>query len=169
MEYGWNRVLNPLSHTSAILDDEVSLSDKISIRSGKSGGKKRSMEGAATVGRTYDRIMIHEWKPPLPPSVSSMHDEETQLEALQKQVELLNNDLQSHNELRKPMASLVSSNGTSYPFSGVLANFIISTPLGPQILGKRKQIGRKNPSTCLRRLLNIRLTSNRSERPCHYV
>lgn len=111
MEYGWNRVLSPLGHTSAILDDELSLSDKMdsfSIRSGKSGGKKRSMEGAATVGRTYDRIMIHEWKPPLPPSVSSMHDEETQLEALQKQVELLNNDLQSHNELRKPMTSLVS-------------------------------------------------------------
>lgn len=110
MEYGWNRVLDPLTHISTIQDDARSSTDKMdsfSVRSGKSGGKKRSIPDAATVGRTYDRILIHEWKPPLPSSVPSMHDEETQLEALQRQVELLNNDLQFHNELRSPMSVLV--------------------------------------------------------------
>ncbi|GJJ06521.1 hypothetical protein Clacol_000713 [Clathrus columnatus] len=110
MEYGWNRVLDPLNHTSTIQDDIISpadATDNFSVRSGKSGGtRKRSIPEAATIGRTYDRILIHEWRHPLPPTVSSMHDEETQLEALQKQAELLQTDFQNHNELRGPMSLL---------------------------------------------------------------
>ena len=55
-----------------------------------------------------DRTFINEWKPPLPPTVPSLHDEETQLEALQKHVAHLKEDLQQHNELRTPMTQLVS-------------------------------------------------------------
>ena len=40
--------------------------------------------------------------------MSSVHDEETQLEALQKHVENMKADLQMHNELREPMMQLVS-------------------------------------------------------------
>jgi len=50
--------------------------------------------------------MINDWKAPLPPTVSSIHDEETQLEALQKHVKHMSNDLKRHNGLRTPMMEL---------------------------------------------------------------
>lgn len=110
MEYGWNRVLDPVTQITTIYDEEngsiADVTDTFSVRSGKST-KKRSWPDAGTMGRSNDRIFINEWKPPLPSTVSSTHDEETQLEALQKQVELLKRELQTHNELRKPMSALV--------------------------------------------------------------
>ena len=111
MEYGWNRVLDPVTQTSTIHDDEIASiadpSDSFSTRSGKSQHKKRSWPDPGTIGRNSDRIVINEWKPPMPSTVASTHDEETQLEALQKQVVSLKKDLQIHNELRKPMSALV--------------------------------------------------------------
>jgi PH and SEC7 domain-containing protein len=57
---------------------------------------------------TYtDKVYINDWKAPLPPTVSSVHDEESQMEALQKHVISMKKDLKSHNELRQPMAALV--------------------------------------------------------------
>jgi len=40
--------------------------------------------------------------------MTSLHDEETQLEALRKHVASLKKDLEVHNELREPMSALVS-------------------------------------------------------------
>ncbi|KAF9071686.1 hypothetical protein BDP27DRAFT_1446168 [Rhodocollybia butyracea] len=111
MEYGWNRVPDP-AHTRSQSDNEsVRDSDVTSIRSGKSSRSRFNWrEGAATVraGQSpwNDRIIINDWKPPMPPSIASLHDEETQLDALRKHVKSLKKDLQKHNELREPMSAL---------------------------------------------------------------
>ncbi|EMD37830.1 CsMn39, partial [Gelatoporia subvermispora B] len=121
MEYGWNRVMKPLSRGRAASEDnytaELDNSDGLSIRSGRSG-RSRLKDIAATVRAEKspwaDRTFINDWKPPMHPTVPSTHDEETQLEALQKHVENLKNDLKQHNELRSPMTQLYqprSSNG----------------------------------------------------------
>ncbi|KAI0630210.1 hypothetical protein C8Q77DRAFT_1233183 [Trametes polyzona] len=111
MEYGWNRVLDPVSRARSASEDDYSVrdADSQSVRSGRSG-RSRFKEMAATVRADKspwaDRTFINEWKPPLPPTVASTHDEETQLEALQKHVSHLKEDLQQHNELRTPMTQL---------------------------------------------------------------
>jgi len=53
-----------------------------------------------------DKTYISDWRPPMPPSVASTHDEEAQLEALKKHVASMKKDLESHNELREPMLAL---------------------------------------------------------------
>ncbi|KAJ7462291.1 hypothetical protein B0H11DRAFT_2285624 [Mycena galericulata] len=114
MEYGWNR-LDDAGHTRAHSETESStttdFSDMMSVRSGRSGRSKFGWrEGAATVRGTSspwaDRVFINDWKPPLPPTVSSPHDEETQLEALRKHVASMKKDLKQHNEYREPMSAL---------------------------------------------------------------
>jgi Pleckstrin homology domain len=111
MEYGWNRVVD--SQVRSMSEDnslrEVDRSDVLSVRSSRSRyGKK---DGTASIRSAHspwaDRLFINEWKQPLPPSVPSTHDEETQLEALQRHVAYLNEELQQHNELREPMSVLV--------------------------------------------------------------
>lgn len=116
MEYGWNRVLEP-SHGRSVSDNDPAAqqdySDAMSVRSGRStrsrfGWKEGSNTVRAASSPYVDRIFINDWKPPMPPTVSSLHDEETQLEALGKHVASMKADLQKHNELREPMAALVS-------------------------------------------------------------
>ncbi|KAI0645547.1 hypothetical protein C8Q79DRAFT_1010490 [Trametes meyenii] len=111
MEYGWNRVMDPVSRGRSVSEDEYSMrdADSQSVRSGRSG-RSRFKEMAATVRADKspwaDRTLINEWKPPLPPTVASSHDEETQMEALQKHVSHLKDELQQHNELRTPTIQL---------------------------------------------------------------
>jgi len=112
MEYGWNRVLDPV-HGRSLSDSESMRDDAASVRSSRSNRSKFGWrEGAATVRAANspwsDRIFINDWKPPMHPTVASVHDEETQLEALKKHVKAMKRDLQRHNELREPMAGLVS-------------------------------------------------------------
>ncbi|KAF9071687.1 Pleckstrin homology domain-containing protein [Rhodocollybia butyracea] len=103
MEYGWNRVLDP-AHTRSQSDNEsVRDSDVTNIPSGKSSGMFNWRKGAAP---RNDQIVINDWKPPMSLWIVSPHDEETQLDALRKQVESLKKDLQKHNELREPMSAL---------------------------------------------------------------
>ncbi|KAH7923717.1 hypothetical protein BV22DRAFT_1196481 [Leucogyrophana mollusca] len=115
MEYGWNRIVDAMAHGRSVSDNESmrdnDRADSMSVRSGRSNRSKFGWrEGVATVRAAHspwtDRTFINEWKPPSPPSVSSIHDEETQLEALQKYVKMLKTDLKSHNELREPMTTL---------------------------------------------------------------
>jgi len=116
MEYGWNRVTDPFSHGRSFSDNEsikdIDHSDALSVRSGRSSRSKFGWrDGAATVRASQspwaDRTFINDWKPPLPPVVYSVHDEETQLEALQKHVASMKKDLKRHTEFREPMAALV--------------------------------------------------------------
>ena len=116
MEYGWNRAEDPGTHGRSVSDNESTrepdYSDAISVRSGRSSRSRFGWrEGVATVRAAHspyvDRVFINEWKPPLPPTVSSVHDEEAQMEALQKHVASMKTDLQRHNELREPMMALV--------------------------------------------------------------
>ncbi|KAL1717370.1 hypothetical protein EV715DRAFT_203332 [Schizophyllum commune] len=114
MEYGWNRVLDPVTHERSHSDGDSlrDTSDAASVVSGRSSRSKYGWkEGAATLrahahSPWQDRTIINEWKAPIPSAVSSVHDEETQLEALQKHVENMKADLQMHNELREPMMQL---------------------------------------------------------------
>ncbi|KAK7057207.1 hypothetical protein R3P38DRAFT_2839951 [Favolaschia claudopus] len=112
MEYGWNRIDEP-SHSRSYSEtpETPDVSDMMSVKSGRSTRSKFGWrEGAATVRGTSspwaDRTFINEWKPPMPPTVSSPHDEETQLEALRKHVASMKKDLKQHNEYREPMSAL---------------------------------------------------------------
>ncbi|KAH0827483.1 hypothetical protein J3R83DRAFT_4178 [Lanmaoa asiatica] len=121
MEYGWSRVsdTHPRSVSDNDLAREFDRADTLSVRSARSNRSKFGWrEGVATVRAPHspwkERTTINDWKPPIPPMISSIHDEETQLEALQKYVGTLKKDLQHHNELREPMAALYeprSANG----------------------------------------------------------
>lgn len=111
MEYGWNRIqehnADDEDDTSAYHRDHA---DTMSIRSGRSGRLGRHSSNLNRGGPIpADRMFIHEWKPPMPPSLVSTYDEETQLEALQKQVGNLKLELEKHNAFCKPMQELVRS------------------------------------------------------------
>ncbi|KAJ3570962.1 hypothetical protein NP233_g4061 [Leucocoprinus birnbaumii] len=122
MEYGWNRVMDPFAHGRSASHNDSSRdqgdsADALSIRSGRSGRSTRSSryklawrDGVATVrggsSPYVDKTFIADWKEPIPPSVSSTHDEEAQLEALKKHVVFLIKELQQHNDLRSPMMNL---------------------------------------------------------------
>jgi hypothetical protein len=54
-----------------------------------------------------DRMFINDWKPPLPPTIASTLEEEVQLEAMEKQVAVLNEELEAHQALQAPMMELV--------------------------------------------------------------
>lgn len=114
MEYGWSRVLDPGNPMRSISEDNLpDNSDQLSTRSGRSGKSKFSSKKDFSTVRTDkspwgDRTFINDWKPPMPPSVASNHDEEVQLDALRKHVFSLKDDLIQHNELRTPMLSFVS-------------------------------------------------------------
>lgn len=114
MEYGWSRVSDGIHirTTSEDTSREIDRTDTVSVRSGRSSRSKFGWrEGIQTVRAPSspwsDRTYVNDWKPPIPPSISSINDEETQLEALQKYVGTLKKDLKHHNELREPMAALV--------------------------------------------------------------
>lgn len=113
MEYGWNRVLDPLNRVRSMSEDGFSVqetdSDGLSVRSGRSKHSKTNFPATMRAEKSpwADRTFINDWKPPMPPSVASNHDEEGQLDALKKHVTTLKSELQEHNDLRKPMIKLV--------------------------------------------------------------
>jgi hypothetical protein len=118
MEYGWNRVIDSAPHSKSISHGEsykdTDPFDSVSVRSGKSSRSKFSRkDGAATTRASEstwsERVQINDWREPAPPTVSSIHDEEAQLEALQKHVAFMKTDLERHNEYREPMLALVRS------------------------------------------------------------
>ncbi|KAL4254296.1 hypothetical protein ABKN59_002913 [Abortiporus biennis] len=110
MEYGWNRVLDPVTRVRSASEDNFSVrdDDNVSVRSGRSRYSKKNFSSTLRADKSpwNDRVFINDWKPPMPPSVPSNHDEETQLDALRKHVSTLKRDLTEHNELRAPMLSL---------------------------------------------------------------
>ncbi|KAH9083422.1 hypothetical protein EDB83DRAFT_2213073 [Lactarius deliciosus] len=118
MEYGWNRVSDVFQHGRSVSDDESArphdYADTASVRSGRSNHSRFSRKDGVTTMRAgsspwSDRMNISDWKPPLAPSIPSIHDEEAQLEALKKHVAALTQELQDHNELRGPMMALYPS------------------------------------------------------------
>ncbi|CAG8759597.1 16343_t:CDS:2, partial [Racocetra fulgida] len=93
MEYGWGRCLEPILDGDELSDRKSIMSDHRSIMSG---------------GSTYstDRIVVNEWKAPMPPSVSSNLDEAGQLAALKKYKEDLEEELEQHKNFWDPMSKL---------------------------------------------------------------
>ncbi|KAH7335903.1 hypothetical protein B0J17DRAFT_719566 [Rhizoctonia solani] len=100
MEYGWNRALE-LIQSGDVEDRRVDSSDAQSMRSGRNVTLRMPPSPYSS-----ERIIIHDWTGPMHSVMPSTHDEETQMEALQKQANLLKHELHVHNELRQPMMSL---------------------------------------------------------------
>jgi len=187
MEYGWNRVNEVLQHGRSVSDDESvrvrDFTDNASVRSGRSNHSRFSRKDIAATMRigSSDRTNINEWKPPLAPSIPSVHDEEAQLEALKKHVAVLMQELQEHNELRGPMMSLVSISPLSFSLStypsflsaGALINTLFickflnfrSTPLVRRARQRRSATGRGGRSTCSPNTSSTNRTSTRCRRP----
>jgi PH/SEC7 domain-containing protein len=162
MEYGWNRVVEGYLHDHLRSETEsvkqsVDYSDTMSVRSGRSTRSRFGWkDGSATVRAPHspwaDRTSISDWKPPLPPTVSSVHDEEAQLEALKKHVAALKKDLEQHNEYRQPMTALV---GISLCEVLVTADGRYpSTNPGRPMRSKRRVIGKRNLNICLPKSLS---------------
>jgi hypothetical protein len=150
MEYGWNRI-DESSHTRTFSESEADPSDVMSVRSGRSTRSKFSgwRDGMGTMRGSpsswAERIFINDWKPPLPPTVASPHDEETQLDALRKHVTSFKQDLKQHNELREPMSALVRLDLTCRASK---LNYVSSTNLGARMLSRPKATGRRSHSIC---------------------
>ncbi|KDN34547.1 hypothetical protein RSAG8_12371, partial [Rhizoctonia solani AG-8 WAC10335] len=100
MEYGWNRALEMIQ-SGNVEEPRVDSSDAQSMRSGRNVVLRMPASPYSS-----ERIIIHEWTGPMHSVMPSTHDEETQMEALQKQTNLLKHELHVHNELRQPMMSL---------------------------------------------------------------
>lgn len=123
MEYGWNRVSDAgrfsISQSTEDLHESNAgdHTETFSIRSGRSRMSKRSFADAASSMRRAqsprDRIFINEWKPPIPSTVPSTHDEETQLEALQKQADTVAAEIHAHKNLQAAMIALYPPRSSS--------------------------------------------------------
>ncbi|CAE6457761.1 unnamed protein product [Rhizoctonia solani] len=100
MEYGWNRALEMIQ-SGNVEERRVDSSDAQSMRSGRNVVLRMPASPYSS-----ERIIIHDWTGPMHSVMPSTHDEETQMEALQKQTNLLKHELHVHNELRQPMMSL---------------------------------------------------------------
>lgn len=124
MEYGWSRVdagttNSSSSHTGHSLERwETDHSDAFSMRSGRSKLSKKSLTDVLGTARSQrsqyspfamEKIYINDWKPPMASTMHSKSDEESQLEALQKQVSILKADLTNHDNLQIPMKQMVST------------------------------------------------------------
>ncbi|CAB4423591.1 unnamed protein product [Rhizophagus irregularis] len=102
MEYGWGRCLGSVLDGGEDLEDGKSvMSDGRSIMSGNST-------------HASDRIVVSEWKAPLPPTVSSNFDEETQLAALKKYKTDLEKELEEHKNFWEPMTKLFHPKSSNY-------------------------------------------------------
>lgn len=126
MEYGWNRVMDSDDDTHGSEDggDNSNPSsgrrdrdtDTFSVRSTRSWHSVKDPFTLRSTSSSYpDRVVIHDWKSPVPSNIPSTHDEETQLEALQKHAASLKADLDKHNALRTPMQQLVSLSSFFFP------------------------------------------------------
>jgi PH/SEC7 domain-containing protein len=162
MEYGWNKVMadsygrdDPSQSQSEFHRDDIP--DTVSVRSGKSSRSKYGWRDVNTIRgpyspRTTDKIFVNDWKPPLPPTVASTHDEEGQLEALRKHVVSLKKDLETHNELRGPMAALVRLSIPNIHRSSQCSSSLVSILHDQRMLLNRWPIGKKSLSIFSERL-----------------
>lgn len=116
MEYGWNRAGQNLSNANGMhsgANDSTDNFDTVSVRSVRSRLSKKSWGDGLGSGRTQyspfamEKIHINDWKPPMTPTVASTHDEEAQMEALQKRVKILKAEMSTHDLLQLPMQALV--------------------------------------------------------------
>lgn len=89
MEYGWGDCL----------DDVILDLDAVE-------------NGDINVGNSYlnpDQVMLYEWRPPVPPLVSSTLSEIEQMHSLQRQLATLTADINAHREIKKKIEVKVRS------------------------------------------------------------
>jgi hypothetical protein len=170
VEYGWNKV-----ETNYQLDDDDDDGDEYrgggggtgkgssSVKSGKSGHSRIStyagstFNGGGTIGgggggTMNDRMRIEDWRPPNVPMTPSQLSEEVQLEHLKRHVELLQHELQTHQELRAPMLRLVRPlfSFLCFPFPALTppSRVEFSTLLEVRIIRKLCRTGKRSLNTC---------------------
>ncbi|KAG8862477.1 hypothetical protein FRB96_001548 [Tulasnella sp. 330] len=123
MEYGWNRAGQNLGNVNTVrsgANDSTDNFDTVSVRSVRSRLSKKSWGDGLGSGRTQhspfamEKIHINDWKPPMTPTVASTHDEEAQMEALQKRVKVLKAEMSTHDQLQLPMQGLYSPKSANY-------------------------------------------------------
>ncbi|GAA5964713.1 hypothetical protein JCM3765_004365 [Sporobolomyces pararoseus] len=130
VEYGWNKVetrFNNNDNDEPFEENRNREEDLMSIKSGKSNHSRKSFApstfnsvyssgsgGGGGGGNVNDSIRIEDWKPPNVPLTPSQLSEEAQLEHLKKHVEIVQKELQHHNELRNPMIKLYSPRSSNY-------------------------------------------------------
>ncbi|KAF8724450.1 Pleckstrin homology domain, partial [Rhizoctonia solani] len=107
MEYGWNRALEMIQ-SGNVEDRRVDSSDAQSVRSGRNLNMRMPASPYSS-----ERTFIHDWTGPMHSVMASTYDEETQMEALQKQANLLKQELHIHNELRQPMMNMYIPRSTN--------------------------------------------------------
>jgi hypothetical protein len=104
VEYGWNRFVE-------VTEGQAEHDDAKSFRSERSVRSRLSMQ--ATRGRRngnaaiVERMHIADWRAPQASLIPSPLDEETQLESLQKHLQLLHKELEQHTLLEEPMSQMV--------------------------------------------------------------
>lgn len=153
MEYGWNRVVDVAEGRPSASGDPTPArdpdpSDSVSMRSGRSGrsrmSKKDPFSSRSNGSPFADRAFINEWKPPMPSTVPSSHDEEAQLEALQRHAAGLKQELDEHNALRVPMQQLVRKRVIL--LATLNTHSLLSINHALQTRTKQTRIGRRNHS-----------------------
>lgn len=111
MEYGWGSCLDDV-----ILDLDAS----VDVNTGQSFDDP-------------DSINIYEWRPPMPPSVSSTLDELDQLDALRKHLGTLSNDINEHRDLKRKMVIKVRRMGRCSSFIIVVPDFYYVCSFHPRV------------------------------------
>lgn len=109
MEYGWGNCLHDVILN--LDDDDLHPEEPIGL----------SHHSSLDSYDQQQQLMIYDWKPPAPPTVSSNLDEKEQYEALQKHLNMLNADINEHREIKKKM--LVKFPSKHPQHSKVMANW----------------------------------------------
>lgn len=132
------------------------------------------LESAQSGGSDPDSIMIFEWKPPLPPMVSSPLDEMAQLAMLRRHTDELNNEMDSHKDYKRKIEAKVSFSSFIYSATAYMHDIVLRiniemlppTPSfpAPPTLPKPSQTGKTNHNTCSTKLSNTKTTATRSRR-----
>ncbi|CAO3599194.1 unnamed protein product [Absidia cylindrospora] len=110
MEYGWGQCLHDVI-LNLDEDDLLRKERPIGVHQPSSSSSMPQRSDSPTLSRSSSATtapisldtMVYDWRPPAPPMVSSNLDEKEQYDALQKHLNMLNNDINEHREIKKKM------------------------------------------------------------------
>lgn len=94
MEYGWGDCLHDVILN--LDDDDLHPEEPIGLY-------HHHNHLSAMDNNEEQQLMIYDWQPPVPPTVSSNLDEKEQFGALQRHLNMLNADINEHREIKKKM------------------------------------------------------------------
>ncbi|CAO3582679.1 unnamed protein product [Absidia cylindrospora] len=101
MEYGWGNCLHDVI-LNLDEDDLLRQEQPIGVFQHQQSNTQNHQEYGSSLSCTNE-IMIYDWRPPVPPMVSSNLNERDQHKALQRHLNTLNSDINEHREIKKKM------------------------------------------------------------------